>query len=112
MRNSWREGANNQNVLYPKIEETGGLRYSDRFLEDGSFLRLRNISLAYFIPSTIMNWVESANVFVSLQNYFTLTKYTGVDPEVSSKGSDINQAIDHLSYPNSKNVTFGVKFEF
>lgn len=110
---SWREGQDNSNAKYPKIEQTGGLRFSDRFLEDGSYLRLKNISIAYHIPvPKSMNWLKSASVYVAAQNYLTFTKYTGVDPEVSSKGGDINGSIDHLSYPNSKTVTIGSRIQF
>lgn len=110
---SWREGQDNSNARYPKIQQTGGLRFSDRFLEDGSYLRLKNISLAYHIPvPQTLNWIKSANIYVAAQNYLTFTKYTGVDPEVSSKGGDIDGAIDHLSYPNSKTLTVGTRIQF
>ncbi|MCE6991437.1 TonB-dependent receptor [Dyadobacter sp. CY323] len=110
---SWREGQDNSNANYPKIERAGTLRYSDRFLENGSYLRLKNISLAYHIPiPQSLTWIRSASVFVSAQNYLTFTKYTGLDPEVSSKGGDINGAIDHFTYPNSKTFSFGAKIQF
>jgi len=111
--NSWREGQDNSHVKYPKIQQTGTLRFSDRFLEDGSYLRLKNISIAYHIPvPKSMNWLKAASVYVAAQNYLTFTKYTGVDPEVSSKGGDIDGAIDHLSYPNSKTLTIGSRIQF
>ncbi|PTX18917.1 TonB-linked SusC/RagA family outer membrane protein [Pontibacter mucosus] len=110
---SWREGQDNSNANYPRIERVGPQKYSDRYLEDGSYLRLKNISLAYFIPiQNSLSWVKGLNVFVSAQNYLTLTKYTGVDPEVSSKGGDVNSGIDHFTYPNTKMVTFGAKVQF
>ncbi|WEK38015.1 MAG: TonB-dependent receptor [Candidatus Pseudobacter hemicellulosilyticus] len=110
---SWREGKDNSNARYPRIERVGTLRYSDRFLEDGSYLRLKNISLAYYIPvPEKLQWIRSVSIYVSAQNYLTLTKYKGVDPEINSKGDDINSAIDHFTYPNTKTFSFGAKVQF
>ena len=110
---SWRVGQDNSKAKYPVIERVGTLRYSNRYLEDASFLRVKNISLAYHIPvKDKLNWMQSASVFVSAQNYLTLTKYTGLDPEVSSKGGDIDGAIDHFTYPSSKTLSFGFKVQF
>ncbi len=109
---SWREGADNSNANYPRIERVGTQRYSDRYLEDGSYLRLKNISVAYFVPVQGLRWIKGLNVYVSAQNYLTFTKYQGVDPEVSSKRDDVNNGIDHFTYPNTKTVTFGAKVQF
>lgn len=110
---SWREGKDNSGAKYPRIERVGTLRYSDRFLEDASFIRLKHVSLAYYIPlSQQLNWIKGISVYVSAQNYLTLTKYNGMDPEVSSKGNDINSGIDHFTYPNNKTLSFGAKVQF
>ena len=109
---SWREGQDNSNANYPRIDRVGPQKYSDRYLEDGSYLRLKNISLAYFVPVENINWIKNLNVYVSAQNYLTFTKYSGVDPEVSSKGGGVNSGIDHFSYPNNKTLTFGAKVQF
>lgn len=112
---SWREGQDNSHAAYPKINAVGSLKYSDRFIENGSYLRLKNISLAYNLPCdkwATKNWLNGIRIFVSAQNWLTLTKYKGVDPEVSSKGSDVNAGIDHLTYPNSKTLSMGVSVKF
>ena len=112
---SWREGQDNSHAAYPKINAVGSLKYSDRFIEKGSYLRLKNISLAYNLPCdkwATKNWLNGIRIFVSAQNWLTLTKYKGVDPEVSSKGSDVNAGIDHLTYPNSKTLSMGVSVKF
>lgn len=112
---SWREGQDNSHANYPKIENVGPLKYSDRFLENGSYLRLKNVSLAYNFPCekwSTRNWLSGIRVFVSAQNWLTFTKYNGVDPEVSSKGGDLNAGIDHLTYPNSKTVSMGLSVKF
>lgn len=112
--NSWREGQDNSNAYYPRIEQVGVLRHSDRFLEDASYLRLKNIALTYNLPVHKMSKVifTSLSVYVSAQNILTFTKYKGVDPEVNSKNSDIDSAIDHFTYPNTKSFTFGLKAQF
>lgn len=110
---SWREGQDNSNANYPRIERVGPQKYSDRYLEDGSYLRLKNISLAYFIPlQNTVPWIKGMSIYASAQNYLTFTNYSGVDPEVSSKGSGMNSGIDHFSYPNNKTITFGAKVQF
>ena len=107
---SWKEGADNTNATFPKITNTNSGKYSTRFLEDGSYLRLKNITLAYNVP--IKKVLSGLRVFVTAQNLLTITKYTGVDPEVNSKGGDINVGIDHLSYPNVKTVSVGATVNF
>lgn len=108
---SWREGQDNTNAWYPEVTTRPSLRYCDRFLEDGSYLRLKNIQLAYNFRFKV-NWIQSIRLYVSAQNMLTLTRYSGVDPEVSSKKSDIDSAIDHLSYPGNKSVCIGANFTF
>lgn len=107
---SWKEGADNTNATFPKITNTNAGKYSTRFLEDGSYLRLKNITLAYNIP--IKKVFTGLRVFITAQNLLTFTKYTGVDPEVNSKGGDINVGIDHLSYPNVKTASIGATVNF
>lgn len=94
---SWKEGEDNSKAKYPRIENTGTIRYSDLFLEDASYLRLKNIQLAYNLPCPdwkTKNWLEGIRIYVSAQDYLTFTKYKGIDPEVSSKGGDINGAAE------------------
>ncbi len=106
----------NTTAKYPIISRTTQTQISDRFVEDGSFLRLRNIQLAYTLPFQQwgVGWIRNAQVFVSGQNLLTLTKYSWWDPEINSYGSgnSIRQGIDHYSYPTSKAVTFGIRAGF
>ena len=107
----------NTNAKYPKITSKQNVKASDRFVEDGSFLRLRNIQLAYNIPTEklrISNVLRSAQVYVSAQNYLTITNYSWWDPEVNSSGgaSSINQGIDFNTYPPSKSLNFGIRLGF
>ena len=112
---SWRPGEDNSNAHYPRIDQVGSLKYSDRFVENGSYLRLKNICLAYNLPCDkwkTKNWLSAVRLYISAQNWLTITGYRGVDPEVSSKASDVDNGIDHLSYPNSKTISMGVNVKF
>ena len=83
-------------------------RISDRFVEDGSYLRLKNITLSYQLPARWMSkiHIENARVYFSCENVATLTKYTGFDPEVGING------IDDSRYPISRTFSLGVNFNF
>lgn len=106
----------NTNAKYPVISRNASMRYSDRLVEDGSFLRLRNIQLSYNVPTAKlgMGWLRNFQVYASGQNLLTFTKYSWWDPEVNSQGGSNStaQGIDHYSYPTAKTVTLGVKVGF
>lgn len=84
---------------------------SSRFIEDGSYIRLKNLSLSYKLPT--LNKL-GISVFVSGTNLFTITDYKGIDPESSNIGSgtDTAQGIDYGAYPNSRTYTAGVNLSF
>lgn len=105
----------NTTAKYPILSQTQTLEHSDRFIEDGSYLRLKNISLSYNLPVNnwrIGRWVSGLRLYVSAQNLLTITGYSGVDPEVNSYGSDTTSGIDFLTYPNSKTISFGANIKF
>ncbi len=83
-------------------------RISDRFVEDGSYLRLKNITLSYTFPSRWLQKIsmESARIYLSCENVVTLTRYSGFDPEVGINGIDGNR------YPVSRTFSLGVNFNF
>ena len=86
---------------------------SERWLESGSYFRLRNVELSYIIPKGVLRGVgfTSTHVFVSAQNLFTITKYKGQDPDLGS--SDINsRGFDAGNWPSSRIISFGVTGEF
>ncbi|SOD93167.1 SusC/RagA family TonB-linked outer membrane protein [Spirosoma fluviale] len=93
-------------------------RTSDRFLEDGSYLRLKNMSIGYTIPASVIgkltgNVLSKTRVYVSSQNLLTFTKYTGYDPEVSSKNYNLlNNGIDYVQYPQARTIMVGVNLGF
>lgn len=88
---------------------------SDRFIEDASYLRLKNVSFGYTIPERILERVKikSLRFYVSAQNYWTLTDYTGYDPEASQAGQAlINRGVDNGVYPNNKSIQGGIQLSF
>ena len=81
-------------------------RVSSRFVEDGSYLRLKSISLTYNFPK---KWLAP----LQIQNLFTITGYDGYDPEIGASGqSVILQNIDNYRYPSQRIYTFGLKLAF
>lgn len=89
----------------------GGDERISRWVEDASYIRLKNIMLSYNIPSTVLDNIgfRNARVFVSATNLLTFTKYSGYDPEVSSfNGNDAQIGVDFSNYPTAKTFTFGV----
>ncbi len=102
------------NAKYPKVSRSISGNISDRYVEDGSYLRFKNIQLAYNLPPGLIKWSRNIQVYVSGQNLITITKYSWYDPEVNSLGSgnSINQGIDYYSYPTAKTFTFGIRCGF
>lgn len=88
--------------------------YSTRTVEDGSYLRLKTASLGYNIPKKLLKKinVSSFRVYVSGQNLYTWTKYTGLDPEVSTYNSALTGGFDYSAYPRSRTIAFGANITF
>jgi hypothetical protein len=88
--------------------------YSDRTLEDASYLRLKTVQLGYSIPQKYLKnkVISGFRVYVSAQNLFTLTRYSGYDPEVSIYNTPLTPGFDYLSYPRSRTFTFGLNLSF
>jgi hypothetical protein len=86
-----------------------GNRFLDVFVEDGSYVRLKNLQLGYRInlPS-----VQSARVYVNAINLFTSTNYSGFDPEVSAFGGTDRPGVDQGNYPGARLITFGLSTTF
>lgn len=98
----------------PRVAANGREVYSSRVVEDGSFLRLRNISLGYTIPARVMRKarISELRVFVSADNVWTLTGYSGPDPEVSTRSSVLTPGFDWSAYPRAFGITAGVNITF
>tara|TARA_R110002012_G_scaffold115909_1_gene262939 strand:- start:64199 stop:66436 length:2238 start_codon:yes stop_codon:yes gene_type:complete len=102
----------NTDAKYPAISRGSVARVSDRFVENGSYFRMKNIMLAYNFPIKESKFMQSLRLYVSGQNLLTITDYSWWDPEVNSKGSDNRLGIDHFSYPIPKSYTIGLNATF
>src|SRR5665213_397848 len=97
--------AKNLNGALPRYNQynNNNLKISDRYIEDGSYLRIQNVSIGYNLPTALINKakIASCRVYVSGQNLYTWTKYSGYDPELGGyNGSVLNRNIDYGHYPN------------
>ena len=110
--NHWSE--ENPNSDIPRIGANGMSVYSSRVIEDGSFIRLQSLSVGYTLPRTVLRKMhfDTMRVYVSADNLFTITNYSGPDPEVSTRNSVLTPGFDWSAYPRSRGVTAGVSFTF
>jgi iron complex outermembrane receptor protein len=104
-------------IQYPEESVNNAAPVSTRYLKDGSFLRLNNLSLGYTFNTRKMgiNWLQSARLSLTGQNLFVITKYDGYDPEVNidRQINGINSyGIDYLSYPKARSFIFGLQVTF
>lgn len=91
-------------------------RVSDRYVRDGSYLRLKNVTLGYTLPQSLFESiganVRSARFFVSGQNLLTFTGYNGLDPEIGERNGVLDRGIDRGVYPQARTYTVGFDFQF
>ncbi len=97
------------------------LRASDRFIENGAFMRVRNVTLGYNLPSSLLgktkNVLSSARVYVTAQNLFTFTQYSGYDPEISAQAQGarnfiFTRGIDNGQFPQPRSFMVGLQLGF
>ena len=86
----------------------GNSRFSDRWIEDGSYLRLKTVRLTYKVPVNLM-WLQGLSVWAEANNLFTLTRYLGNDPESSVANSVLYQGIDAGNIALGRTFTLGMK---
>ena len=105
----WDHVANKADALYPSLTNTDNKSYanSDFWLEDASFIKLKNISLSYRIPRRVLKFA-SVQLSVSAQDLFTITRHKGMDPEVYTS----YDGLDYGAYPIPRTITFGAKIRF
>jgi hypothetical protein len=105
-------------ATHPKLVLNGNKAsnsISSRYLEDGSFFRLRNITIGYTLPKSLTDKLsmQSARVFVSADNIFTLSKFSGMDPEVRLESSAYELAGTYsTNYPVPMSITAGIDVKF
>ncbi len=114
LRNTWT--SDNTSAPLPSLNATNTQLQSSEFIEDGSFLRLKNLSLGYSLEdvSALENiGLESLRLYVSGQNVFTITDYSGLDPEVNNGGQNDRLAgVDIGALPTSRTFTIGLNAKF
>jgi TonB-dependent starch-binding outer membrane protein SusC len=90
--------------------------FSSRWIEDGSFVRLQNITVGYTFDAAVLgsafSTVRDTRVYVSGDNLLMLTDYSGLDPEVHVQAGLASRGIDYLAYPRARTFTAGVRFAF
>ena len=109
MTNRWR--AEGQQTNIPRIsygDPMGNSRFSDRWIEDGSYLRLKTVNLTYKVPVEY-SWLQGLTVWAEANNLFTITRYLGGDPEFATSNSVLYQGIDAGNVALSRSFTVGMK---
>lgn len=92
-------------------DPSGNNRFSDRWIEDGSFVRLRNVTLSYELPTSLTKkaYLQKVTFFVTGENLLTLTKYTGLDPEFNSLNDGLLYGVDGGSMPVTRSYSAGIR---
>ncbi len=114
--NRWKKAGDITQVPELRFAMGNGIGASSRYIEDGSYIRLKNITLAYSLPSGILNRIKirSARVYITGVNLATFTDYTGWDPEVNTdyRAGNRNQGGDFYAAPQIKSLVFGINLGF
>lgn len=112
-QNRWTPSNPHNDVRYPGTQSAAQQgNINSVMIENGSFFRLKNMSISYDFPN-VKKVVKNLKLFVSGTNIFTITKYTGFDPDVSNFGTSLlQQGIDYGAYPSKRTYTFGLTASF
>jgi TonB-linked SusC/RagA family outer membrane protein len=121
LENSWTP--ENPDAKYPRLDKNDSYSWqlSSYYVEDGSYIRLRNVQLGYTVPMSLGRWFQAGSrVYIQAENLFTITDYPGLDPslpaaEVSGAAGDVRdqyRGIDRGSYPSNRIFSFGVVTSF
>ncbi|MEY3678848.1 MAG: hypothetical protein RI924_989, partial [Bacteroidota bacterium] len=108
------EGSTND-ARYPRysfIDDNGNNRVSERYVEDGSFVKIKDIQLGYTLPAGVLKraGVSKVRLYAQVKNAYTFTKYSGFDPEIA--GGIFDTGIDRGSYPQARTWSFGLDVKF
>ncbi|MBD0255634.1 MAG: SusC/RagA family TonB-linked outer membrane protein, partial [Cytophagales bacterium] len=118
----WQKPGDVTDVPQARLYAGNGTRVSSRWVQDGSFLRLKTVTLGYNLPKALVNkaFMQSARIYVAGQNLLTFTDYDGYDPEVNStyfqatnaQQTNVNLGHDFYTPPLARTITFGVNVGF
>ena len=120
---SWKPGADNSKAVLPILDYGdgySGTNPNSYYVEDGSFLKLKNLMLGYTFSRQVLQKIGISNlrIYVQAENLFTITKYEGLDPETTNavisdgNGSDRRRGLDMGGWPTTRNLSVGVNFIF
>ena len=102
---------NANNPRYSFTDANNNSRVSDRYVEDGSFIKIRNILLGYnFQLAPIKRIFKTVRLYAQVKNAFTFTKYTGFDPEIAAPLQDVG--VDRGAYPQARTYSVGLDIKF
>lgn len=96
-------------------DANSNFRMSNLFVEDGSYLRIKNLTLGYTLPQKLLRriGIDELRCYLNIQNLYTFTKYSGYDPEIGSYNYDVTlRGIDWVRYPSHRTYTFGMNVKF
>lgn len=113
--NRWHgPGTSNSMPRMTLQNSNGNYRTSDRFMENGNYLSLRNIALGYTIPPAVwgQSGISGLRVYVAAQNLFIITNYTGLNPELGYTDGNKQRGVDVATYPQARTITFGGTLNF
>jgi hypothetical protein len=119
--NRWQSPGDITDVPQARFGESNGDRMSSRYIEDGSYLRLKDVTLGYNLPGSFTQkfYVQKMRLYISGLNLLTFTKFNGWDPEVTRTGTrrtqtmmNVQQGVEYYSTPQAKGFTFGVNVTF
>lgn len=112
--NAWTpENTNTNEPRMTATDPNNNMRFSDRYVQDGSYLRLKNIQLGYSLPASLLSKVKvtQLRIYVAADNLFTITNYQGFDPEISGLGG-YSYGLDVGTYPQPRTYRAGVTLNF
>ena len=113
--NAWTPQAQNTSLAQLRLQSDGGENEMDNYyIEDGSFVRVRNIAVHYDLQPALLKKLkmEKCTIGINAENYFLFTRYKGFDPEATSFDGDLNQGVDVYQYPKPKTISLVLQVTF
>ena len=110
--NYWTTENPDPNAKYQRVSSAAYNVVSDKAVQDGSYLRLKVITLSYDIPVSKISWIEGAQTYVTGTNLFSINNYPGLDPDVNTRGNQIFRGVDQNAYPTARMITVGARLIF
>jgi TonB-linked SusC/RagA family outer membrane protein len=113
--NRWKQVGDETNIPKASWGSTDNSRISTRFIEDASYLRLKSVTLSYSIAKNLLKKmnISAVKLYATGENLLTFTDYSGFDPEVNAfGGSNVARGIDFGTYPQTRNIIFGMNIKF